>query len=101
MINTCGSVERAIVVGLGTVVGGAVVATVVDAGIPRVKAGSGGGAANLAWPQAVSIAPATSSPAHAPARERTSQLRRLTSHIMTDRRWNCTLRTRTTANRNN
>src|SRR5688572_12318623 len=44
VITRSGSVVRTIVVGSATVVGGAVVATVVSAGMPRVKAGSGGGA---------------------------------------------------------
>src|SRR5687768_4716465 len=101
VISTCGSVERTIVIGSATVVGGAVVATVVSAGMPRVNAGSGGGAANRAWPHPASIR-APTIPAHAPAaRERTSQPRRLTPHIMADHRRNCTLRIRRTTNRNN
>ena len=68
MISTCGSVERTIVVGSATVVGGAVVATVVSAGMPRVNAGSGGGAENRAWPHPASTTTATTSPAHAPQR---------------------------------
>jgi len=60
------------------VVGATVVAIVVVAGMPRVNSGSGGGAENLACPQPATTTAAASNPAHAPARERTSQPRRLT-----------------------
>jgi hypothetical protein len=74
---------------------------VVGAGIPRVNAGSGGGDANRACPHAASTTDAASNPAHAPAaRDPTSQPRRLTPDIMTDRRHNCTLCIQTTTNRN-
>jgi hypothetical protein len=79
VISTCGSVDRTIVLASGIVLAGAVAATVVGAGMPRVNAGSGGGAANRAWPHPASTTPARNNPAHAPAaRERTSQLRWLT-----------------------
>ena len=64
VISTCGSVERTIVVGSATVVGGAVVGGVVSAGMPRVKAGSGGGAENRAWPHPARTTTHATSPAH-------------------------------------
>jgi hypothetical protein len=77
-MSSWGSVERTIAIGAASAVGGTVVAIVVVAGMPRVNAGSGGGAENRACPQPASTTAAASTPAPAPARERTSQQRRLT-----------------------